>query len=285
MMVLYAVMTLAFFITVIAYGVLNSGALLSGSSFFEAPTQKTAVPVLDYPAVTICPVDTNAALEDIYCHLVDSMTTTLGYCNSTAITVTIQGSVLTCLQYNGQSSGTILQSSKSSNSMRLRVAIDTTNTNAGEPTGAYVIVHHQSAAPIVTYDNTFIATPDYFQFVMLHNKTVESQGSTYANFSISASKSPLKGSNESSLVVQPFDTYVLYPEQVAYIQSETSSGMSNLMKGRFITEAGGLAALLLFLHRIVMWVVAFPLHFCFQAKAKGASYGTGGDCSNAMSTL
>lgn len=29
-------------------------------------------------------VDTNAAVQDMYCHLVDSMTTTIGYCYSLA---------------------------------------------------------------------------------------------------------------------------------------------------------------------------------------------------------
>eukprot|EP00667_Euglena_gracilis_P018732 EG_transcript_19938 len=275
---LYATMTLAFFITVIAYGVLNSGALLSGSDSFQAPTVKTAVAVLDFPAVTVCPVDSNAVVQDLYCHLVDSLTTTLGYCNATSTTVTIQGFALSCLQYNGKSSSAILQSSKSSNSMRLHMSIDTTNTNSGEPTGAYVIVHSQSSDPEVAYDNTFIATPDYFQFVMLYNKTVVtgSASSSYSNFSISASKAPLKGSNESSLVVQPFDVFLLYPEQAAYLQQQgqAASGMSNLMKGRFITEAGGLAALLLFLHRIVMWVVTFPLYFCGQKRGAAAAYGS-----------
>eukprot|EP00667_Euglena_gracilis_P025266 EG_transcript_29576 len=185
MMVLYATMTLAYFIAVIAYGVLNGSAFISASSTFQAPVVKTAVAVLDFPAVTVCPVDTNAAVQDMYCHLVDSMTTTIGYCYSTATTVTIQGSTLSCLQYNGKGSNAILQSSKSSNSIRLRAAIDTSNTNAGEPTGAYVIVHPQSSDPELNYDNTFIATPDNFQFVMLYNKTIISGGSTYFNFSIS----------------------------------------------------------------------------------------------------
>lgn len=37
------------------------------------------------------------------------------------------------------------------------------------------------------------------------------------------------------------DIVIAYPEQVAYIQTSTSSWMSALTKGRFITEAGGLA--------------------------------------------
>eukprot|EP00668_Euglena_longa_P044999 GGOE01060575.1.p1 GENE.GGOE01060575.1~~GGOE01060575.1.p1 ORF type:complete len:313 (-),score=101.01 GGOE01060575.1:424-1317(-) len=269
LMTLYAIMTLAFFIAVIAYGVLNSAALLTTSTSFEAPTVKTAVPVLNFPAVTICPVDTNAALLDLYCSLVDSLTTTLGYCNATSITTTIQGTVLPCLQYNGKSSKKILQSSKSTNSMRIHAAMNATNTLPGEPSGAFVIVHAQSADPVLAFDNTFIATPDYFQYVMLYNKTVISRKSTYSNFSVSVSKSYSKESNESDWIIQPFDVFVLYPEQVAYIQTQTSSWMDNLSKGRFITEAGGLAALLLFLHRIVMWVVAFPLHFCCHNPAAG----------------
>eukprot|EP00667_Euglena_gracilis_P013652 EG_transcript_14093 len=280
LMTLYGIMTLAFFIAVIAYGVLNSGALIGTNVNFEAPTVKTAVAVLNFPAVTVCPVDVNAVVQDLSCRLVDSLTTTLGYCNATVITTTIQGSVLTCLEYNGKAAKAILQSSKSSNALRVRVVIDTTNTLRDEPEGAYVIVHAQGNSPVLTYDNTFIATPDYFQFVMLHNKTTISGSTVYSNFSISASKAPLKWSNDSSEVLQKMDIVIAYPEQVAYIQTSTSSWMSALTKGRFITEAGGLAALLLFLHRIVMWVATFPLYFCCQTTA-----GPGKERATAMDAI
>lgn len=262
LMLLYALMGVIFFIAVIAYGALNAAPLLSASSsVFVGPIQNTATNPIDYPAITVCPTDVVSIIALLGCTLQEGHAA-VADCSGTTrrITVTILGEDYPCIQYNGESAP--VQATSLANSLLLQTSINTSNTAVGDPMGAFVIIHAQGTTPILG-DSSFVATPGYMQLVLLHNNTYIGLNGTTVAFTTGVSKAPLKGYSADQ--GQTFSLQVAYPQLVSYVQREIPGSVFNLNRGRFITEAGGLAALLLFLHRFVMWVTALPLFVCCKA--------------------
>jgi len=276
LMGLYGIMTLAFFIAVIAYGVVNGIPLLSGGGGLEAPVVTTPTAVLDYPAVTLCPVDSEINITGLNCFVLQGDVQTASCIGSLVpLTVSVQGTPFNCVQYNSGSTP-VVQATSLTNTLVVQATIDIIGIDPGESIGAYVFVTPQYGTPGLGFSNTFVATPGFMQLILLNNYTTfSSSGARSVAFQAAMSKAPLRVFNASQ-TVQTMEIQLVYPQMVSYVQNQLNSAFVQLSKGRFIAEAGGLAALLLFLHRIVMWIVTCPLYFCCREDTGGPRGGARG---------
>jgi len=229
---------------------------------------------MQFPVLTLCPLHDEAVLTPFECVL-EQGEPEISSCLSTVrnVTVSIEGVNCSCIQYNypynvsGVSQS--LHAINSASEFGSQTLVNYSLVPPGEPIGVYAMLHAPNMPPTFDFYNGFIASPGYVSLVMIQNWTYfNTSGAANTTFRTSISVSgeqrfPRTGGGTSAPLQNiTVDIDIVYPTMTAFYLTEVPV----LFKQTWITEAGGLAAVLYFVHGAFMWILTFILSRCCKGE-------------------
>ena len=235
-----------------------------------ANTFSATTPV-NFPAITVCPGHPAAAISVFACVKETSLVTVAQCAAPIPIQISFVVVSHNCCIVNDparQTPGSVpLQATSLNDELALRVNV-TVLPPADEPIGAYVLVHYQGEMPIVEIDNSFTMDVGKLSEVIVHL-----QNYVYLNGSVEWDFHAM--SSNSQLVPDPtapgsytMDMDITFADQLGvYVTTEFRA----ITPGVWIAEVGGLACLLLFLHRGLTLIIMMFLARNLPRSAPQAS--------------
>jgi len=142
-----------------------------------------------------------------------------------------------------------MQSNSIQDLLELRLFINASLIPAGEPQGLFVMLHPQGEDPQIELSTSFVAgLGDLTQVWIEKEQVTQINGTSFVMFQATAGNVPKQGSGFENNVLEILIAYT----QQGYTQTNEFYAYS---KDNWIGEVGGFAALMLFLHGTLVFLV------------------------------
>jgi len=248
------------FSTIVAVLLLLAVIIYAGErgyyAYHHLPARQSNFKVLkpvNFPAVTACPLEPyNVVPTDCIKETALSPYPT-GFCLDYVYqrAHVFEGFNYTCHTFNdpNPSQGQPMQSNSIQDLLELRLFINASLIPAGEPQGLFVMLHPQGEDPQIELSTSFVAgLGDLTQVWIEKEQVTQINGTSFVMFQATAGNVPKQGSGFENNVLEILIAYT----QQGYTQTNEFYAYS---KDNWIGEVGGFAALMLFLHGTLVFLV------------------------------
>lgn len=219
--------------------------------------------MINFPAITVCPLDNVSTLVALECAHEHDGQLVLNCSAPTVDYVVSEGVNLTCMTFNNPpSNGVVIQATSVDEEIAIEIQVQP-NRLLSEAFGVIVLLHDQGVPPEISEGSSMLVdTGELTEFWLSKTVDTEIDGTVEVSWTAEVTAVTLNpnvvGVNTSMIVDMDFAfTEVGYYNEQQYYAYTVDN---------WIGEVGGLAALLLFLHRAFLFLVMALITFLHNRK-------------------